>query len=319
MGRNSKWIDSKPDDSVEKVARRALAARLGRLWHYLECSIEDASGDTENVHQLRVFTRRTSSAMEIFADWIPHRRGRWIRKQLKRVRKAAGEARDLDVLRLRWSAEFESLPDSQSALLLEQVKRRRRKAQWPIEDAYHKLASKNFPRKARKFAKRVGYRGEGGTNCDDRLECVACAALRRLLVPYFAAASAPMADAEALHAFRIQSKHIRYAMEIFAGAFEDSFRQQLYPLVAELQDQLGKINDRVTAQRYLTAWRNETDAPAVRQALDKGIQLEQHALDASQHEFLNSWTPERREALHQCFAKYVPLEDSRQPSAEERA
>ncbi len=314
MGRNSKWIDSQPNDSVAKVARRALAVRLGPLWHFLEYSIQDASDDTEHVHQLRVFTRRTAAALEIFADGLPRRRGRWIRKQLKRVRKAAGEARDLDVLRIRWKSELESLPAGQSTLLIEQVKRRRRKAQWPIEDAYHKLAGKNFPRKARKFVKRVRYRGEGAEACDDRLDCAAKVALRRLLVPYFDAASGPLSDVESLHAFRIQSKQVRYAMEIFAGAFDDGFRQRVYPLVADLQERLGKINDHVTAKRYLTAWHNETDALAVKQALDAGIGLEQRALDASHHDFLTWWTAERRDELRRAFAQYVPLEEPQRPA-----
>ena len=33
-----------------------------------------------------------------------------------------------------------------------------------------------------------------------------------------------MSDAAALHAFRIQGKQVRYAMEIFAGAFDEDFR-----------------------------------------------------------------------------------------------
>ena len=314
MGRNSKWIDSQPNDSVAKVARRALTVRLGRLWHFLELSLQDSGDDAEHVHQLRVFTRRTAAAMEIFADWLPRRRGRWIRKQLKRVRKAAGEARDLDVLRIRWKKELEPLPAGQAALLLEQIKRRRRKAQWPIEDAYHKLAGKNFPRKARRFVKRVRYRGEVADPCDDRIECTARAALHRLLVPYFDAAAGSLTDVESLHAFRIQSKQVRYAMEIFAGAFDDGFRQQVYPLVADLQERLGKINDHVTAQRYLTAWHNETDALAVKQALDAGFELEQRALDASHREFLAWWTTERREELRRAFAQYVPLDEPQQPA-----
>jgi CHAD domain-containing protein len=313
MGRNSKWIEGQPDDSVELVARRALGARLGRLWYYLERAVQGSASEAENVHQLRVFTRRTAAAMETFADWLPPRRGRWLRKQLKRVRKAAGEARDLDVLRIRWADDLANLPANQSALLLEQVKRRRRKAQWPIEDAYNKLAGKRFPRKARRLTKRVRFRGELGADCGDRLECLAKSALRRLLVPYFAAAGAELRDTEALHAFRIQSKEVRYAMEIFAGAFDDSFRQSLYPLVADLQERLGRINDHVTAQRYLTAWRNETQAEAVQQALDAGIQLEQQALEASQQDFLTWWTPQRREELRSQFVRYVPLDEPQAP------
>jgi CHAD domain-containing protein len=319
MGRNSKWIDSQPGDSVQVVARRALSTRLGRLWHYLERSVHDSSEDAENVHQLRVFTRRTAVAMDTFEDWLPKRRGRWLRKQLKRLRKAAGDARDLDVLRIRWTKELESLPAGQSALLIEQVKRRRRKAQWPIEDAYHKLASKRFPRKARKLTKRLRYRGEqespnnngapqNGVADNQQLQTLAVASLRQLLVPYFAAASAELHDTEALHAFRIQSKAVRYAMEIFAGAFDDSFRQALYPVVADLQERLGRVNDHVTAQRFLATWRNESQAEAVQQALDAGIQLEQHALETAHQEFLTWWTPQRRDDLRSQFAHYVPLE-----------
>ena len=76
MGRNSKWIEGQPDDPIEKAARRALAARLERMWHYLERAVREPKSETENVHQLRVFTRRAASALEIFEAWLPERRGR---------------------------------------------------------------------------------------------------------------------------------------------------------------------------------------------------------------------------------------------------
>lgn len=307
MGRNSKWIECQPAEAVERVARRALAARLGRLWHFLERSVHDPSGEVEHVHQLRVFTRRTAATLEIFDAWLPKRRGRWLKKQLKRIRKAAGSARDLDVLRIRWTEELGELPASQLALLLEQVKRRRRRAQWPIEDVFHKLSSKRFPRRARKLTRRIGFRGEQAA-FHDTIESLARCELRRMLVPYFEAAAADMHDTQRLHAFRIESKHLRYAMEIFAGAFDEDFRKQVYPLVADLQDRLGRINDHVTAEAYLMAWRNETDAPAVQQALEAGIDLEQRALETRRQEFLAWWTCERRQEMFRQFARYVPLE-----------
>jgi CHAD domain-containing protein len=308
MGRNTKWIDSTPHDAVDDVARRALEARLERLWHYLELSVCQPPSETENVHQLRVFTRRSAAAMEIFADWLPRRRGRWMRKQLKRVRKAAGEARDLDVLRIRWSDPAERLPAVQAPLLIEQVKRRRRKAQWPIEDAYHKFLRKDFGRRARKFVKRVRLRTRQAPGCDHTLGCLARVALGRLATTFLEAAEAPMTDAEALHAFRIQSKQVRYAMEVFAGAFDADFRGQLYPIVEALQDRLGAINDHVTAQNYLAAWRAETDSCAVHQALDAGIQHEQRAFETARQDFLAWWTPERRGGLRRHFARYVQLD-----------
>jgi CHAD domain-containing protein len=313
MGRNTKWIEGQPDDSVEVVARRALEARLERLWHYLELSVLEPPSETENVHQLRVFARRAAAAMEIFDQWLPPRRGRWMRKQLKRLRKAAGEARDLDVLHMRWTDRLHEMPSGQAALLLEQVKRRRRKAQWPIEDVHHKLERKNFARRARKFVKRVRLRGDDPGGCDQRFGCLARVALGKLVEPFLAAAGAEMADAESLHAFRIQSKQVRYAMEIFAGAFDADFRQALYPMVESLQDRLGAINDHVTAQTHLAAWRAQTDSCAVHEAIDVGTQQEQHWFEQSRLEFLAWWTHERREELRHHFARYVELEAPRQP------
>lgn len=313
MGRSAKWIDSRPGDSVEDVARRALEARLERLWHFLERAVSQPPSETENVHQLRVFARRTAAAMEIFADWLPRRRSRWIGKRLKRVRKAAGEARDLDVLHLRWSKRLRDIPEAQLGLLLEQVKRRRRKAQWPIEDVYYKLLRNKFEHRATKFVKRVRLRREDDSQCDGRISCLARVALGRLVVPYLQAARGEMSDVEALHAFRINSKEVRYAMEIFAGAFDPAFRHELYPIVEALQDRLGAINDHVTAETYLTAWKAETDSPAVEQAIAAGIEREQQWFEQARQGFSEWWSDERRELLASQFARYVQLDETPTP------
>src|SRR5262249_4238185 len=42
-----------------------------------------------------------------------------------------------------------------------------------------------------------------------------------------------------LHRVRILGKRLRYAMEVFAACFEPAFREQLYPLVEEMQEILG--------------------------------------------------------------------------------
>jgi CHAD domain-containing protein len=57
------------------------------------------------------------------------------------------------------------------------------------------------------------------------------------------AAAADLGAFENLHALRIESKRLRYAMEIFAPCFDDRFRKELYPDFKVLQDYLGEIND----------------------------------------------------------------------------
>ena len=111
MVRKGKWVaDASPDEPLADVARRALDMRLGLVWHYLPRAA-DKPAETENVHQLRVATRRAMAAMQIFDTLLPRKRGLWWNKQLKRVRQAAGQARDLDVLaeRLRQKAGADGL------------------------------------------------------------------------------------------------------------------------------------------------------------------------------------------------------------------
>ncbi len=306
MGRNTKWIEGQSDDAVDDVARRAIGARLERMWHYLQFSVRAPKSETENVHQLRVFARRAAAALEIFADWLPSRHGQWTQKQVKRVRKAAGEARDFDVLWMRWRERSEQMPAAQSRLLLKHIKRRRREAQAPIEAINRKLVAKRFLRRTSELLDRVRWHGRR-PSVNQPFGCMARVALDRLVVPYLAAARAEMSGAEALHAFRIQGKQMRYAMEIFAGAFDAEFREELYPVVAMLQDRLGAINDHVTAQAYLVNWRDATDSRALRQALEMGMQHEQHCFNLSQQEFLTWWTLGRQEDLRRRFIQYVPL------------
>jgi CHAD domain-containing protein len=320
MGKNNKWIESQPDDTVRQVARRALDSRLKRTWHYLERAVRSSQSESENVHQLRVFARRTAAAMDIFGEWLPERRGDWMRRQVKRIRQAAGEARDFDVLSMRWMAYVERLPSGQAAFLLEHIKRHRQEAQQPIQAIYKTLIRKRFARRTAGLIKRIREHAGQGV-CAEQFGCMAHVALRRLVVPYLKSALAEMTDAEALHAFRIQGKQVRYAMEIFAGAFEADFRQQLYPVVATLQERLGAINDHVTAQAHFSGWLAESESCATRQAIELGIREEQQALEASRREFLDWWTPERREALCRRFGQYLQLEttDERPPRDDDRA
>jgi len=104
---NGKWIKvDSPDEPVLAVARRTLRGRLRWLWHCLPLAALQPEEDVEYVHQLRIATRRAEAALETFAPYLPGRRARWLSKKLRQVRRAAGDARDLDVLKLHLEAEL---------------------------------------------------------------------------------------------------------------------------------------------------------------------------------------------------------------------
>jgi CHAD domain-containing protein len=301
-----KWIESRPGDTVEQVARRALKGRLERMWHFMVLAAEGPLSETENVHQLRVFSRRVAAAMEIFADYLPRRSGHWMQSKVKRVRKSSGDARDFDVIALRWRERLEGVSDHEAPVVLDEIQRRRHVAQQPIEASHHKLRKKNFSRRIAKLAKHVRRRGDDDA-CSQEIGCMATRSLAALVTPFLAAGEAAMTDAQALHGFRIQGKRVRYAMEIFAGAFDEDFRQQLYPLVAGLQDRLGAINDHVTAGNYFSLWRDQAASCSLQQALDSAVTYERQLFEATKSEFLAWWTSERRADLRKRFDRYVQI------------
>ena len=76
------------------------------------------------------------------------------------------------------------------------------------------------------------------------------------------------ADTKVLHQFRIQTKAVRYAIELLAPAFGPELRDETYPIVEELQERLGKIQDCVAGAANLRKWSRDThdcgDVPGAR-------------------------------------------------------
>ncbi len=109
--------------------------------------------------------------------------------------------------------------------------------------------------------------------------------MRRTLEKFFKAVPRDVRDLNALHRFRIRGKELRYAMEILSEAFPARFRDELYPVVKQLQEMLGEINDHVIACRRIRKWmkaqRKQSDVRHLRNMLDK----ERRTLNKSRRKF----------------------------------
>jgi CHAD domain-containing protein len=303
MARKGKWIEgTSPEQPVSVAARRALEVRLAVLWHYLPLAARHADKDIEHVHQLRVATRRAVATLSIFWDVLPKRRASWLKKQLKQVRRAAGEARDDDVLAGRlekWIARHPAV-----GTVLKQVRRHRQQAQAPIEHMHRKLVRKRFERRLSELLDRVRWRSES----DQTEPCFAAAArsnLRAAVNAFFAASAADLSDVAALHQFRIAGKQLRYAMEVFAEAFRPAFRGDLYPQIEQLQELLGDVNDHATARARLDNWLANAREEELIEALRKLANAEAAALRRSRQKFHSWWTPERAARLKTQFKAHL--------------
>src|SRR5579885_2570950 len=123
MVSKSKWIDGlEPGERLARAARRSLRRRLDAVHRYLRAAATRRIPDSDVIHQLRVSTRRAMGALECYHDLVPRRRAAWVNKQLKRLRKAANDARDVDVL----SARLEKMDDVIEASALKLLSERMR-------------------------------------------------------------------------------------------------------------------------------------------------------------------------------------------------
>lgn len=308
--KSAKWLDAlRPDQRVADAARASLALRLREVRHFLKRAAWQTAEDVEHVHQLRVASRRATAALQLYAELLPEKQARSWKKRLRRVRRAAGAARDCDVL----MAHFERCPAGPARkpilVLLEQA---RTEAQQPIVDeATQLLRGRRWRKHARRL--RAELRGAVGEPADQPLASWAHGKLRDHVQAFLEAVPPPEADTGQLHRFRIQAKKLRYAAELLAAVMPPSLRSDVYPQVVVLQDQLGEINDAAERRRRLQSWSPTLPPPDALQHSRQLVRREQRAIAAGRRKFF-AWWDERGPALCAALQTLFPeLEFPRHP------
>ncbi|MEX2138396.1 MAG: CHAD domain-containing protein [Pirellulales bacterium] len=316
MIRKSKWIEiHSPDESAAKVAARTLDGRLRLVAHYLPLAAAAADDDDEHVHQTRVATRRAMTTLSIFEHLLPRRETKWFRKQLKRARKAANDARDYDVLAERLSRRLDENGDDEACdELIGWIHDHRREAQKPIREIASQFDKQRYKRRAKRLVKKLLKNDRKG-NAAGTFGQLAQARMRALVDEFFAYEPSQLHDLEKLHQFRVSGKHLRYAMEVFAGAFRRKLREELYPQIEALQEQLGKVNDHAVARGHYERWLRDARDAAQRALLRELIDDEAAAINRLQDQFLDQWTPERAASLRQQLLQELSPEEEQRAVA----
>ncbi len=291
----SKWIDGlSADGSVRDAARVSIEARLATVAYWLPLAARPVDGDIERVHQLRVATRRAIAALKLYRDWLPKGKRRWFTKRLKDIRQAAGNARDHDVLYNRLHEKH----DGKHADELQQIGQERAATQpeiVAIADRCH--ADNRFQNKSYKLLGRIEPQDEAAAASDASFLTWAGSRFHSIAEKFFDARPAIDADWSALHRFRIAGKKLRYTMELLAPAFGSELREKHYPIVQELQERLGTINDFVVAREILQKVRDRSLNGVANDELDALIDEQVASRDQAIAEFHTWWTTERAAAL----------------------
>jgi CHAD domain-containing protein len=228
---------------------RHLSSILEQRLDQLAQAMRESRGDrsVEAVHDLRVASRRLRAFGVTFRELLGDKMRRRLEKELKRVTRAVGALRDLDVqvglLEERLAATSKELERAALEHLLEHLAPRRaeaaRRAGRRLGRVDVDAVSRLVRRAGREVNRGLSAGGGRGTYALRLLDGLVTDAVEQLPT------SNDFEDAERLHRLRIDVKHIRYALELFEPALGAHF-QVLYARAMTLQDLLGTHHDLVT-------------------------------------------------------------------------
>jgi triphosphatase len=216
--------------------------------------------DPEELHDMRVPTRRMRAAMKVFQGALPERAS-WLREELRWVAHALGDVRDLDVQIGRFQAWKREAGEESSGFLdriLTITHKRREEAR---KNMLEILDSVRYERLLSSFAEmlRLGpvpelelAQANGNDLADEPVTAAAPALISRRYRKWRKAAKRldETSSPEAFHDVRKKGKRLRYTLEFVSEVYGEPVQQLVKPLKA-LQDDLGDHQDAIVAAGYL--------------------------------------------------------------------
>ena len=220
--------------------------------------------DPEELHDMRVATRRMRAAMKLFEDALPER-SRWLREELRHFAGVLGDVRDLDVQ----IEEVEGLggngdgeEDEALAAIVAAFGNRRAEARVRMLEALDSDRYRRFESSFAEMLRRgpsgartpgaVSTNGSSGVAEIPVLE-VAPEILGRRYRKWRKAAVSLNGDShpEEFHDLRKKGKRLRYALEFFSGVYGKEVTGALVGPLKAVQDSLGRHQDAIVAADML--------------------------------------------------------------------
>jgi CHAD domain-containing protein len=233
------------EDSIAEAGRKVLRFHFARMLAREAGTRE--GGDPEDLHSMRVATRRMRAAWRVFGDGFRRGRTRRYRRQLRSVAARLGAVRDLDVLL-----------DAAEAYRADQSTTEQRAVE-PLLNAWrgfrddarvlllHELDSDDYARFVEDFRVFVVTAGAASQDVTaTQAHRIRDTAPSRIWAAYEGVrayeAVLRWADVETLHDLRIAAKWLRYTMEFVREALGPETNDLVARVVA-LQDHLGLLHD----------------------------------------------------------------------------
>lgn len=214
--------------------------------------------DPELIHQMRVAVRRLRSTLNLFGAVAPGIKDAALTAELRWLVGELGPARDWDVfLSETLPPVIEALPQDSGLARLQQAAGRL--CQAARERACAAAASPRYYRLLLTLGSWLGREpwrdaaeAAGLAQLDQPLAVFAAAMLgRRHRQLRRGGRNFAQMNTEQRHALRINAKKLRYAAEFFSGLYPRKASKKYLLALADLQDELGVLNDQAVTGRLL--------------------------------------------------------------------
>lgn len=258
-----------PADTMTEAAVKTLKFHLAKMLEHEEGT--RLGEDPEELHDMRVSTRRMRMALRVFADYLDPAVMRPVLKGLRRTGRTLGNVRDLDVFNEKTQVYLDGLPDERAGDLgglLDAWKAERDKQREVLVDY---LDGKRY----RRFVESTLELLDGAVEAlapqnvvtprPQRVAQVLPGVLYKDMAVVWAfegqlgGLETPLPR---FHALRKSCKGLRYTLEFFEGVLGSGARP-LIKRVKGLQDHLGDLQDAVVTsgvlRDYITwgTWRHQ--------------------------------------------------------------
>lgn len=235
-----------------------------------------AEQSVTTIHQLRVATRRAAAAVRSFRPILDEGDARNAARRLRRVRRAAGDARNADVQ----AEAFADLAEDACAMgvgyLLSALARARRSASSRVRKRLDSKDGEGLAQASERLLDRLG-KDDG---CRGVLIDLARRTVRDLTEAARITARGDLHHLPNCHALRIDGKRLRYAIEVFVCCFEEgTIERGVYQEITALQDRLGALNDLHELRLRLASLREEGPIGSLPSGVRVRIERSLDALD----------------------------------------
>ena len=261
-GGRPEGVQSKPVFELARGTRADVAAGLVLLplADIAEANVQGVLDDvdTEFLHDLRVSVRRARSVLRELAGVHPPAPRARLRTELKWVQTVTGPLRDLDVQLLEWDEVAGERAD-ELAPLRALLERRRARELVRVRRA---LRSRRFAAALEAWRALASAPPSEEPRAALPIEAVAADRIRRVYRRMIRDGGR-IDDAspdEDLHELRKRGKELRYLLELFGSLFPGDVVKPLVRALKDLQDVLGRFQDRSVQTEMLRANADELAA-----------------------------------------------------------